>query len=175
MCFSLNFLFQFHLCIILNSGMGDLGIGGLGISIGTPHHHDHNKKLSFSHNEDIDDYGTLTQGSWTCMWQREVSTQNVSSLLFLILEPATRPCWTTQGGFFVFAFFFVFVFAFALSLSLSLSLPCLCLCICICPACCSCYWNQKPGSAGRDPSCFENVRLIIEKLEFRQKSSLIMT
>ena len=58
------------------------------------------------------------------------------------------PCWTTQGIY---------------------------TCLCLCPLCCSWYWNQKPGSVKRDPSCFENVLVIIEKLEFRQKSSLIMT
>ena len=57
------------------------------------------------------------------------------------------PCWTTQGMY---------------------------TCLCLCPPCCSWYWNQKPGSVKRDPRCFENVLFIIEKLEFRQKLSLIL-
>ena len=37
------------------------------------------------------------QGSLTCTWQQEVSTQSESSRLFSISGPATRRCWTTQG------------------------------------------------------------------------------
>ena len=51
---STNILLQFHLLIVLDSGMGDLGIGGLGISIGTFHHHYDDKNIVISDANNVD-------------------------------------------------------------------------------------------------------------------------
>ena len=51
---STNILLQFHLLIVLDSGMGDLGIGGLGISIGTLHHHYDDKNIVISDANNVD-------------------------------------------------------------------------------------------------------------------------
>ena len=88
--------------------MGDLGIGGLGISIGSHHCHHHHQHCYHHHHSHHHHHChgqtyfiTFTkenhQANWTYMLPLEDSIRNAFYQLFSILEQAIKLCWLTQG------------------------------------------------------------------------------